>query len=384
MPVDISYDCKYFVGEKPCRYKHECGGCKKYNPMGMRICIIKLGALGDVLRTTPLLHALRKKYPVCHITWVTDKSAIEILSRTSLIDRLFSYSPDISIRFQIERFDILINLEKTVEACLLASIANAKEKYGFGLNSFGTIYPINNMADYVFRLGISDDLKFKKNKKTYQEIAFEAVGLKYKGEQYVINLNENDISYAESVFAKKGIGKRDLKIGLNTGSGIVFATKRWTVERFAELADMLSNKLKAKVMLLGGPEEEIRNKDIFDLAKEKPINMGTNHSLTHFAAIVSKCDLLITGDTLALHFAIGLRVPTVALFTSTCAQELDLYGRGIKIVADVECAPCYKGSCDDMKCALSINTSSVFDACLKLLKKDSGKPLQCFKKRGLR
>lgn len=368
MSSDIRFDCKYFIGEKPCKFKLECEGCKEYSPMGVRICIIKFGALGDVLRTTPLLYALREKYPQCHITWVTDNSSFEILSRNPMIDRLFSYSPDIAIRFQVEEFDILINLEKAVESCSLASLVRAKEKYGFGLSRYGTICPINNLSDYAFRLGISDDLKFRKNEKTYQEIAFDACGLKYKGEPYIINLNDEDYAYAESVFKKNKIRKDELKIGLNTGSGPVFGTKRWTIEGFAELSDMLSEKPGAKILLLGGPEEKERNKKIFNLTKIKPVNIGTNHSLTRFAAIVSMCDLLVTGDTLALHFAIGLGVPTVAIFTSTCAQELDLYGRGIKIVADVECAPCYRGSCDDMKCASSIAASDVFDACVKALK----------------
>jgi len=367
----MNFDCRYFIGEKPCRFKLECEGCKEYSPMGVRICIIKFGALGDVLRTTPLLYALRERYPVCHITWVTDNSAVEILGRNPMIDRLFSYSPDIALRFQIEEFDILINLEKAIEACTLASLSIAKEKYGFGLTGYGTVGPVNGLAEYAFRLGISDDLKFRKNKKTYQEIVFEACGLKYKGEPYIINLNEDDFAYADSLFLEKGIKKVDLKIGLNTGSGLVFGTKRWTIEGFAELSDMLSERLGAKVLLLGGPEEEIRNKEIYDLTRIKPLNIGTNHSLTHFAGIVSKCDLLVTGDTLALHFAIGLNVPTVAIFTSTCPQELDLYGRGIKIVADVDCAPCYKGSCDDMRCSKSIRPAIVFDACSEILKRNS-------------
>ncbi|MBI5199796.1 MAG: glycosyltransferase family 9 protein, partial [Nitrospirae bacterium] len=68
MSTEIRFDCKYFIGEKPCRFKLECNGCDRYSPMGVRICIIKFGALGDVLRTTPLLYALREKYPQCHIT----------------------------------------------------------------------------------------------------------------------------------------------------------------------------------------------------------------------------------------------------------------------------------------------------------------------------
>jgi len=63
----------------------------------------------------------------------------------------------------------------------------------------------------AFRLGISDDLKFRKNEKTYQEIIFETVGLRYKGEPYIINLNGDDFTYAESLFKKKGIRKDDIK-----------------------------------------------------------------------------------------------------------------------------------------------------------------------------
>lgn len=371
MPVDISYDCKYFVGEKPCRYKHECGGCKKYSPMGMRICIIKFGARGDVLRTTPLLYALKKKYDPCYITWVTDIKAIDILKENPLIDKVLPYTPSTILNFQVVAFDILINLDKAVEACALASITKAADKFGFGLNQYGTICPLNKKAEYAFRLGISNELKFFKNTNTYQEIIFDVCGLKYNNEPYIINIPKDDYSYAQSVFRKNGINKKRLTIGLNTGSGAVFKTKRWTTSGFATLSDMLSEKLGACVILLGGADETERNSQIYNLTRIKPVNIGTDHSLARFAAIISLCDLLVTGDTLALHLAIGLKVSTVAIFTSTCAQELDLYTRGAKLIPPVSCAPCYKGYCKEMKCAKSIKPVSVFDACLKIIKRIS-------------
>lgn len=60
--------------------------------------------------------------------------------------------------------------------------------------------------------------------------------------------------------------------------------------------------------------------------------------------LIHQCHLIVTGDTLALHLAIALKKLVVTFFGSTCHQEIDLYGRGQKLIADVHCVPCYKGS----------------------------------------
>ena len=56
-------DCRYFLGDRPCKFKRSCPGCKEYSPMGQRILIVKLAASGDVLRTTPLLSGLKRAHP---------------------------------------------------------------------------------------------------------------------------------------------------------------------------------------------------------------------------------------------------------------------------------------------------------------------------------
>ena len=71
----IHRDCRYFKGDRPCKpHKEEgviCQDCPHYDPVSHRILIIKLGAIGDVIRTTPLLTPLRDKYPNSEITWMT-------------------------------------------------------------------------------------------------------------------------------------------------------------------------------------------------------------------------------------------------------------------------------------------------------------------------
>lgn len=368
------FDCRFFASEKPCRFKLDCpvdDTCPKYQSMGKRILIIKLAAIGDVLRTTPILPVLKEQYPQSYITWITDTSSLSVLEENPYIDRLLMANYENALRLQVEKFDVLICLDKDTVASSLASMVKADQKLGFALSGKGLLYPLNKEADYLFRLGVSDELKFRQNKKTYQQLIFEALGLKEKYGEYVIHLQQKYTSYGKQLMEQWGIHNGRLIIGLNTGAGKRFATKRWEIGGFVELADRLSKDLKAHVVLLGGPEEIERNKEIASRAEFRVIDSGCHHSLKEFMGLVSQCHLVVTGDTLALHLAIALKKLVVTFFGSTCHQEIDLYGRGKKLVADVDCAPCYKGSCDTMTCMKSISATDVFHACKEVLNTNS-------------
>src|SRR5574343_73614 len=70
----IKTDCIFFKGDLPCAPHKKsgvhCPDCPSYQPIETRILIIKLGAIGDVIRTTPLLRKIKKEYPNCKITSV--------------------------------------------------------------------------------------------------------------------------------------------------------------------------------------------------------------------------------------------------------------------------------------------------------------------------
>ena len=76
----------------------------------------------------------------------------------------------------------------------------------------------------------------------------------------------------------------------------------------------------------------------------------------------------MTGDTLAMHIAIGLRVPVLGIFGPTCYQEIELYGRGALIVSDFPCSPCYLSVCpQEVTCMEATPAGAVFDAIANLL-----------------
>lgn len=366
-------DCRYFLGDRPCRFKRVCEGCGEYRPMGKRILIVKLAALGDVLRTTPLLAGLKRVHPQSHITWVAEREAVPLLQNNPWIDRLLPFDFPALLPLEAESFDLVLGLEKEPRGAALVSKIRAGEKRGFGLGEHGNIFPLNPGSEYAFLLGLSDDLKFYRNRKTYPELIFEVAEIDYRGEEYVLALGEEDRAFAERFARKAGFKKGETVIGLNTGAGEVFANKAWTVEGYARLIRALKKRKNTRLLLLGGPREKERNRSLRKRVGKAAVDGGCDNPLGRFAALVNLCDLVVTGDTTALHLAVGLGKKVAALFGPTCAREIELYGRGEKIVSSFSCAPCYRRSCSrSPNCMEAIPAEEVLKTVQRLLEPPPG------------
>ena len=96
------------------------------------------------------------------------------------------------------------------------------------------------------------------------------------------------------------------------------------------------------------------------------VDTGCDHTITRFAGIVDACDVVVTGDTLALHVAIARGVPTVVLFGPTSLHEIDVFERGEKLAADLPCLCCYLPDCDvSPNCMESLAVERVHAAVLR-------------------
>lgn len=365
--LKLNTNCRHYVGGKPCRVGTMCEGCEQFDPMGTRVLVIKLGAMGDVLRTTALLPALRKKYEPCHVTWVVDGPAFDLLRANPLIDRLLPMDLGTTLRVETSVFDVAICLDKEDRAVGLMHKARAAEKLGFGIDAFGGIRPLNQEADYAFSLGVSDELKFFQNDRCYQDFTAQAARLAWRGDDYVFAVPDEEKEWAYSRLTELGVKRGDRLLGLNTGAGPVFATKKWTRGGFAEIARRGVKELGARVLLLGGPEERDRNRQIAAMVSDlgdAVVDTGTDNPLLGFAATLGNLDLLVTGDTMAMHVALAQKVPTIAIFGPTCQQEVELYGRGEKVTTAPPCAPCYRKECEEQahKCMEELLADTVFAA----------------------
>ena len=363
-PFPVALDCRHYIGDRPCRFSRPCEGCPEYSPQGTRILILKTGALGDVLRTTILLGGIRRRYPQSHITWITAAAAVPLVP-PSLVDRIWPLSPQTLFRLHVEQFDLVLSLDKEPEVTALAMVARSKDKRGMGLDSRGAVYPLNpEMATY-FRLGLDNPLKFFGNTRTYPDLLAEAVGIPFDPAQddYHLDVSKSDIETGRRLLAGLGLSPSDPIVGLNTGAGGVFVNKDWTVLGYLELIRELE-RCKIPVLLLGGDRESTRNSEIARKVSSPYVReIGSALSLGVFSAVIGQCRVVVTGDTLGMHVALAMKRPVVALFGSTQPYEIELFGRGEKVVTPISCAPCYRRSCDiHPSCMELIDSRRVFEA----------------------
>ena len=346
-------DCRLFTGFSPCRFRRSCRDCPHFDPVDERILIIQLDALGDVLRTTALLPAIRKTWRNAHVTWLTRREAAPLLANNPLIDRVLKLGEDTTAVLQALEFDVALCPEKSIPAGALMRAARAADKRGFGIDDAGNICPLTGAAHELFHLGLDNEAKFFLNTKSSQRLAAEAVGLPHKNDRYVLVMDDTERGQAREDRRIAGVGDDEILVGWNTGCGPRYPYKRLEVEDqidvMATAWARIPRRERVRFALLGGgPEDQSRNARIAaELAVRRipVVETPCGHGLRRGIAAVAACDMVVSGDTLALHLAIAQRKPVVAWFTITCHQEIDLYGRGIKVLADVPCRPCWLQSC---------------------------------------
>ncbi|MDI6739473.1 MAG: glycosyltransferase family 9 protein [Candidatus Edwardsbacteria bacterium] len=358
-----SIDCKHFTGYKPCRPGKVCQGCCEAKPRGKNILIINLDALGAVLVTTALLPAMKRKDPHSAIHWVTMPGAAPLLVNNPHVDKIWLYDFETVTILQSMRFDRVYSVDKSYRADALAMLVRSKQKLGFGLDGHGAIVPFNKEADYAYRLGLDDAFKFRRNQVTQIQYLAQAMKLDYRGEGYVLELTSAEKELARAFRAAHKIKTDDVVIGFNTGCSDLFPNKKMTIGQHVRLIGKLHKKLpKAKVVLLGGKAETGRNREIQRKSGRFVIDSPTTEGIRRGVVYVDACDLVVTGDTSAMHMAIALKKYVVAWFGLSCAAEVDLFGRGEKIVANLACAPCWKKSCETLECVERLDPDALLAA----------------------
>jgi heptosyltransferase-2 len=360
--------CKHFTGYKPCFPNHDCTTqrCKEYKPVGTKILIINLDAMGDVLMTTAQLPALKKKFPDSTIYWITLKNAAGLLENNYYIDRVLTYDAESLSILQSFSFDYVMNVDKSLRSGALAMQVNSKYKLGFGINPSGKIIPLNKGAEYNYKLGLDDNLKFKINKKTGQEYLAETFELEYIRNDYTFNFSEEELDFIDEYRQQENILPDDEIIGFNTGCSLLFPNKKMTIEQHVSLIDKFLSYNRFKIMLLGGPEDKERNDIIAEEFGNRVINTPTSLGVRKGACFESIPQLIITGDSFGMHMAIALKKYVIAWFGLSCWAEIDLYDRGVKLFPDnLFCAPCWKKVCPyNLECIQMIDLEKIVNETL--------------------
>jgi heptosyltransferase II len=258
----------------------------------MNILIIKLGATGDVVRTTTLLRRFDD-----HITWITEAKNAVLLRDCRENLRCLTWEERETARDR--SYDLVISLEDDIEVGIYLKTIRFRQLFGAYANSENLMCYSDDSRRW-FDLSIisvhgrqqADRLKFQ-NRRTYQELIFEGLGLRFSGEPYLLPpAIETGCSGDVAVAAEAG--------------------PVWPMKNWAYYQDLIR-------------ELEQRGLKVNVLPRRT--------SLLEHLADVRNHRCLVGGDSLPMHMALGTGTPCVTLFSCTSPWEIYDYGIQTKIIS---------------------------------------------------
>jgi heptosyltransferase-2 len=343
----IHTDCRHYRASVPCachkRTGATCGACEAYAPAGERILIVKLDAMGDVLRTTACLEPLKRQHPRSHVTWITRAAAAPLLAGNPHVDRVLTVESNYLEFVHAEQFDLALGPDADPLSAAIMALAHAGEKRGFVSDRRGGVVPLNAAAEAWWRMGLDDVLK-RSNRRTYGEWLYAICELPPPIARPWFQPSEPARRAAERMFAeaRSGAGAR---VTFNTGAGPRWAEKRWKLRHYAALARLVRGRWPdAAIAVAGGPHETDFNAAL--LASDAGlIDAGTSQSIDGFAALIASSDWVLTADSLGYHLACAVGTPAVCVVGPTAPWELDRYDTNRVLHAELDCIACYLATC---------------------------------------
>jgi ADP-heptose:LPS heptosyltransferase len=354
---NLRTDCVHYLGDRPCRPHVEAGHrctCIHFQPTNRRGVIIKLGAAGDVLRSTPLLRALDPINTGTKILWVTH---FPDLLPTPICEAAHPTAATLA-RIARGTWDFCWNLDKDPDACAIAASTKATEYRGYTLRN-GVPFPVDKAAWHKFATGI-DNPYSRRNRQSYVEEIFDITGLPFRREGYW--LRDTTVTARETAAR---LLPKDSPIGLNIGAGKRWPSRIWPMEYWVELIKLLKAH-GLQPVLLGGPEEVEMSARLIEATG--CVGSGVQ-PLEVFYAMIERCECIVSAVTMAMHLAIGARVPLVLLNNIFNRYEFELYDRGEIVEPPALCDCYYRPVCrTGRKCINEISPETVFEAVLRSLK----------------
>jgi heptosyltransferase-3 len=307
-----------------------------------RILLIRLKGIGDVILSTPLFRALKKKFPSAQIDLVTRTLCEPIVRHNPYLNRVILYPEKPASfgemarfvsRLRGEKYDWVIDLAAEPRSAWLTFFTGAPLRAGYAFRfrqrAFNHRIPKNKVRKYQAEVNL--DL-------------IRALGVPDQGNQTEIILDQEDKSWAEQYFAQSEIKNLKYRIGLNpTGT---WTSKRWPAAHWKELIQLINSEWGTKPILISGPGEEGLINEIRagheELSLVKPAT-----TLSQAAAFISHLDLLIGNDGTPQHLAQAFGAKSLTLcgphWGMSWTKPGDMRHRYLQYFLD--CGPCDLNVC---------------------------------------
>lgn len=318
------------------------------------ILIIRLSSLGDIILTTPLVRSIKNLYPQINIDFIIRKEYHDTIKYNPYIRNIITLSRDYKSKLVREKikdnnYDLIIDLQNNLRSRIISwQSSNSIVRY---------------KKPYLKRLLL---VKFKINR--FKETI--PIPVRYANTIPNFYLDDKGLELFLPQNKKAQLGEEKF-IGLCPGSR--HKTKMWPEEYFVELGNALNNE-NFKVVLFGGKDDMENCAKISEQIKNS-LDFSNDNKLLELAVNMQKCKIIICNDSGLMHAALGLKIPTIAIFGSTVQEFGFLPYKGKKLVLEnnsLTCRPCSHIGLDEcpkehLKCLRNIEPELVLQQTLKFI-----------------
>jgi len=343
------------------------------------ILIVLIAGIGDLVLASKSIRCLKKAHPGAKIHLLTSTDAAPIAGNYPYVDKIYSF-PIRELRsskihvwniFKLIRklrrleFETIINLYSVdsvsgaIKMGLLFLMLKAKEKIGHDSKGFGIFLTKR----------ISGDTYHNKHRADAMMDAAILAGAicDYQGTEVYWN-SESENKWKQ-VFLSEAVRTSRYIVGMSPGGDR--KNRHWKAEHYAKLADMLIDRLKAQIIIVGSPAEVEIATSIESQMQNVPINLAGQISLNDLVYITNRLDLIVANDSGPMHIAVALKIPTIAIFGPSDPAMTGPYtfSELFKVVSkEIECRPCFKETCNNLLCLDRLMPDEVYGRCVDLLK----------------
>jgi len=341
------------------------------------ILIIQTAFLGDVILTTPLVKATRVLFPEAKISFLLIPQTKEILLHNPHVGQILVYdkkgdekkSKDflhLTKKVIKEKFDLALIPHRSLRSALLAYLTKIPERIGFDRSEGSFLFT----KKVKYNPSIHE---IERNLSLLNSLNFKPVNIELLDTAPELFPSEKDTLLVKRFLKDSGIDEKERIVAIAPGS--VWQTKRWLAQRFAEAADLLVEKEKAKIIFVGSEEDKELCDRIAEMMKHKPKVAAGKMTVLQSAVLFSKSKALLSNDSAPVHIASATKTPTVVIFGSTTPDfGFGPYGNDNTIIQKkLYCRPCGihgRKKCPEkhFRCMKEITVEEVFQAVSEKIK----------------
>jgi heptosyltransferase-2 len=311
--------------------------------------------VGDVVLSLPALRDLRRALPGARLAVLARPWVAELYGAVPEVDELI---PSRGVGADVARvrgaFDAAVLLPNSFGVAFVAWAARIPERWGFATDGRRLLLTRAPRVPAAVR---------GRSQVYYYRSMLEGLGFD--------TTTPPDASlscpHEWQARGRELLGESGPWLGLNPGA--FFGTaKRWLPERYGAVGDLVSRRVGARVVLLGGRAERPLAEEIASGMATKPRVLTGETTLPELVGVLSCLDAFVTNDSGPMHLAGALGVPQVAVFGSTDWRETAPFAERATVVREpTECAPCLLRECPiDHRCMRAVSVERVTEAVLGL------------------